>query len=877
MDKYTALRSNVSFLGTLLGRAIQHDKGDAFLDKIESIRQLSKSAQAGSDKDREALIDTLHSLDDEELLPVAKAFQQFLAQTNMAEQFHSISKEGREQVDKPNPFSELFDRLQAQDISADEIIDALSNLNIEMVLTAHPTEVTRRTQINKYVQAAHCLADLENPLITAQEKGLVENRLEQLVTQVWHTNEIRDQRPTPVDEAKWGFAVIEHSLWEAIPSFIRQLNGELDARFGKKLPINGIAPIRFASWMGGDRDGNPFVTAKVTREVLLLARWKVADLYIRDLGPLIGELSMSRCSDELADFTNGAKEPYRHALKRLRDHLLATRDGIEAILDGRSIAVCPLIRSVDDIREPLQLCYDSLHACGMGVVADGALLDTLRRVDCFGINLLKLDVRQDAGRHAETIGEITRYLGLGDYTSWREEDKQAFLLQELASKRPLLPKQWQPSPDTQEVLDTCAVVAEQHPDALGTYVISMAADPSDVLAVQLLLKECGVSFPIRVAPLFETLDDLNNGADCIKRLLQVDWYRGYIKGHQEVMIGYSDSAKDAGMMSAAWAQYRAQEELVEVCREADVELILFHGRGGTIGRGGGPAHNAILSQPPGSLDGGMRVTEQGEMIRFKFGLPEVAVHSLALYGSAVLEAKLLPPPAPEQSWRDVMDQISETSCEAYRAVVRGEPQFVEYFRAATPEVELGKLPLGSRPPKRKPTGGIESLRAIPWIFAWAQNRLVLPAWLGSGNGLQAAVDAGYGETIEQMFEKWPFFRTRLNMLEMVFMKAQPEISRYYEETLVPKELHGLGDKLRTQLQEGIDLVLSLTHDQTLMARETWQQESINLRNPYMTPLHMLQAELLMRSRQETESVNTNVDQALMVTMTGIAAGMRNTG
>ncbi|TAA46855.1 MULTISPECIES: phosphoenolpyruvate carboxylase [Corallincola] len=876
MDKYAALRSNVSFLGTLLGRAIQHDMGDAFLEKIESIRQLSKGAQSGSEQDRAALIDILNSLGDEELLPVAKAFQQFLAQANMAEQFHTISRDGRQQVDKPDPFGELFDRLHAQEVSADEIIDALTTLNIELVLTAHPTEVNRRTQINKYVQAAHCLGDLESPLNTEREKGLVENRLEQLITQVWHTNEIRDQRPTPVDEAKWGFAVIEHSLWEAVPSFLRDLNAELDSRFGRKLPVDGVAPIRFASWMGGDRDGNPFVTAKVTREVLLLARWKVADLYIRDLGPLIGELSMSQCDDALADYSNGAKEPYRHVLKRLRDHLRATREGIEAVLDGRSVGVCPLIRDVKDIREPLQLCYESLHNCGMGVVADGALLDTLRRVACFGINLVKLDVRQDAARHADAIGEITRYLGLGDYSSWREEDKQAFLLQELASKRPLLPKQWQPSADTQEVLDTCEVIAEQHPDALGTYVISMASDPSDVLAVQLLLKESGVSFNMGVAPLFETLDDLNGGADCIKRLLEIDWYRGYIKGHQEVMIGYSDSAKDAGMMAAAWAQYSAQEDLVQVCKEADVALMLFHGRGGTIGRGGGPAHNAILSQPPGSLDGGIRVTEQGEMIRVKFGLPEVAQHSLALYGSAVLEGKLLPPPVPEQSWRQLMDQLSATSCEAYRAVVRGEPQFVEYFRAATPEVELGKLPLGSRPPKRKPTGGIESLRAIPWIFAWAQNRLVLPAWLGSPAGLKEVIANGQQPLLEEMFEQWPFFRTRLNMLEMVFMKAEPEVSKYYEQVLVPQELHALGDKLRAQLQEGIDIVLSLTHDNDLMERETWQQQSIKLRNPYMDPLHMLQAELLRRSRASDEVCNA-VDQALMVTMTGISAGMRNTG
>jgi phosphoenolpyruvate carboxylase len=404
----------------------------------------------------------------------------------------------------------------------------------------------------------------------------------------------------------------------------------------------------------------------------------------------------------------------------------------------------------------------------------------------------------------------------------------------------------------------------------------MASKPSDVLTVLLLLKEAGCTNPMRVVPLFETLADLEGAAACMTALLNIDWYRGYTKGMQEVMIGYSDSAKDAGVMAAAWAQYRAQEQLVAVCKKAEVKLMLFHGRGGSIGRGGGPAHKAILSQPPGSVDGRIRVTEQGEMIRFKFGLPKLAVQSLALYTSAVMEATLLPPPEPKKAWRDCMQRIAEESVQHYRGIVREEPDFVPYFRAATPEVELGKLPLGSRPAKRKVDGGIESLRAIPWIFAWSQNRLMLPAWLGAGEALQDAADRGELDLLREMEAQWPFFETRISMLEMVYTKAEPNLAKYYESCLVKPELHHLGEKLRQRLQLGIDAVLSLTQATELMSHTPWNRESVKLRNPYIDPLNFLQTELLARTRKEVEP-SASVQLALMLTIAGVAAGMRNTG
>ena len=875
-EKYAALKSNVSMLGRLLGNTIQDAHGDVILEKVETIRKLSKSARNGNQADRDSLVEEIKNLPNEQLTPVARAFNQFLNLTNMAEQYHTISRHCEEHVCEPDAISSLFAKLNQNKISKLDAAQAVRDLNIELVLTAHPTEITRRTMINKLVKINECLSKLELSDLSFKERQKTERRLEQLIAQSWHSDVIRKQRPTPLDEAKWGFAVVENSLWQAIPEFLREFDERLESYLGKGLPIDA-RPVHISSWMGGDRDGNPFVTHTITREVLLLSRWKAADLYLGDINELVSELSMTKCSDALRALAGEDEhEPYRAILKRLRTLLTETTEVLEAKINGQQLARKAPLQHIDQLWQPLLACYQSLHECGMGVIADGSLLDTLRRIKAFGVHLVRLDIRQESTRHSDVLSELTRYLGIGDYDQWSEQDKIAFLTNELSSKRPLLPRDWQPSEPVQEVLDTCKIIAAQPREAFGAYVISMARTASDVLAVHLLLQESGCPYRMDVCPLFETLDDLNNAEAVINQLMSIDLYRGFIQNHQMVMIGYSDSAKDAGVMSAGWAQYRAMDALVKVSEEAGIELTLFHGRGGTIGRGGAPAHAALLSQPPKSLKGGLRVTEQGEMIRFKLGLPEVAINSFNMYASAILEANLLPPPEPKQDWRDLMDVLSEVSCESYRNIVRGEPDFVPYFRQATPELELGKLPLGSRPAKRNPNGGVESLRAIPWIFSWSQNRLVLPAWLGAGEAIQYSIDKGHQALLEDMCREWPFFSTRLGMLEMVYSKCNIEISRYYDERLVDESLRPLGDRLRTQLQKDIKAVLNVENNENLMQSDPWGLESIRLRNIYVEPLNMLQAELLYRTRQ-TETPSVELEEALMVTIAGIAAGMRNTG
>jgi len=868
------LREDVHVLGELLGETIRQQHGEAFLQKIEDIRH---SAKADRRSAGEQLRSTLADLAEEDLLPVARAFNQFLNLANMAEQYQLIR---RRDAGQPEPFEarvlpELLARLKQAGHKDDALARQLAKLDIQLVLTAHPTEVARRTLIQKYDAIAGQLAAQDHRDLTASERQDVRERLRRLIAEAWHTEEIRRTRPTPVDEAKWGFAVIEHSLWHAIPSHLRKVDKALFEATGLRLPLEA-APIRFASWMGGDRDGNPNVTAAVTREVLLLARWMAADLFLRDIDALAAELSMQQASSAVRECVGDSAEPYRAVLKQLRDRLRATRAWAHASLASTQPASTEVLVDNRELIAPLELCFQSLHDCGMGVIADGPLLDTLRRAVTFGLFLGRLDVRQDAARHRDALAEITDYLGLGSYADWDEDKRIEFLQAELKNRRPLLPAHFKPQADTAEVLATCREIAAAPGASLGSYVISMAGAASDVLAVQLLLKEAGLTRPMRVVPLFETLADLDNAGPVMERLLGLPGYRGGLRGPQEVMIGYSDSAKDAGTTAAAWAQYRAQENLVRICREHQVELLLFHGRGGTVGRGGGPAHAAILSQPPGSVAGRFRTTEQGEMIRFKFGLPGIAEQNLNLYLAAVLEATLLPPPPPEPAWRALMDQLAADGVKAYRGVVRENPDFVEYFRQSTPEQELGRLPLGSRPAKRR-AGGIESLRAIPWIFGWTQTRLMLPAWLGWETALSNALARGQGELLAQMREQWPFFRTRIDMLEMVLAKADAQIAEAYDERLVQPDLLPLGAHLRDLLSQSCQVVLGLTGQPVLLAHSPETLEFISLRNTYLDPLHRLQAELLARSRSREAALDSPLEQALLVTVAGIAAGLRNTG
>ncbi len=886
------LREDVRLLGNLLGETLKLHAGQDLFNQIEQIRALAKGARDGQKEAEKQLEELFSTLKDEEILPLTRAFSHFLNFANIAEQYHLVRSRRQHEFDEnapsPNPLDHLFQKFKQKDISADALYQQVCELKIELVLTAHPTEVSRRTLIQKYDGINQCLSRLDQQKLTPHERQSVLDEMKQLICSAWQTDEIRQHRPTPIDEAKWGFTTIEQTLWNAVPKFIHELDQLVLEHCGRPLPLE-VAPIRFASWMGGDRDGNPNVTHQVTQEVLWLSRWQAADLYVRDIEALRWELSIQNCSEEMSEALGYTHpEPYREYLRQTRERLRATRHWLAQKLQGQDADASLVIHSKDELLQPLLLCYRSLMACNLPEIANGRLLDFIRRVNCFGIELLKLDVRQESGRHRQAISAITEYLGLGNFDTWTEQARQNFLLQELQSKRPLLPKHFnEPAqslilhPDVQEVFATMQTLAEQPTESLGAYIISMAEYPSDVLAVLLLQKEAGIQRPLRVVPLFETLKDLDGAAATMATLFNMHWYRQHIQGKHEVMIGYSDSAKDAGFMSANWAQYRAQEELTAVARQHAVQLTLFHGRGGSISRGGAPTQQALFSQPPGSISGAIRVTEQGEMIRFKFGVEGIALQNLEIYTAATLEATLLPPPEPKAEWRELMHRMTDLSVQVYRQTVRENPHFVQYLRTVTPELELQMLPLGSRPAKRKVSGGIESLRAIPWVFAWTQIRLMLPAWLGTGAALNQVLDEGQKELLDEMLQQWPYFQTLIDMLEMVLSKADAHVALYYEAHLTDDpELKALGQELRQRLQDAVQTLLALKGESKLLSHNEVLDQSMRVRKPYLLPLHLLQAKLMKRRRiylAEQQLEHTPVDHALMVSIAGIAAGLRNTG
>lgn len=873
MDTRKELRENVRLLGELLGRVLVKQGGDTLLRTVEEIRALAKSARHDDADAWGTLAKQLTTLETAEAIPICRAFALFLALANIAEQHHRVRRR-REYMMQSKPqrgsICAAFPELLAK-VGPKQLRETIHNLNIELVLTAHPTEVNRRTLLRKHNNIARLLAQLDRA--TPDERPQIESALECVITEIWCTDELHRSKPTPLDEAQAGLLIFEHRLWNAVPKYLRILDHELLQNTGEGLALTA-APIRFGSWMGGDRDGNPNVTPIITRKAWGMGRWMAADLYWRELEALRTELSLATGSSELLRRTGNVAEPYRALLREVRDKLANTRSWAARVMEGElPERTEDMVVSVADLWEPLQLCYDSLMETGCELIAQGRLSDILRRLSVFGLCLVRLDIRQESERHTDAMDAITKHLGLGSYAQWAEADKQSFILRELNNRRPLIPAQFPASPEVQDVLDTFREIARSPSDSLGAYVISMATEPSDVLLVELFQKEMGVPEPLRVVPLFETLSDLEGAADTMDALFSTPIYRG-IK-HCEIMLGYSDSAKDAGRLAASWALYTAQERLVDVCAKYGVKLNLFHGRGGTVGRGGGPMSLAIRSQPPGSIDGGLRVTEQGEMIQAKFGLEEIAIRTLEVYTTSVAEATLAPPRPPKPEWRHEMNVLAARAVKGYREIVRGHPDFVAYFRAATPEPELGQLNIGSRPARRRKGGGVDSLRAIPWVFAWTQTRLLLPSWLGIGIALQ-----GCNQNVhKEMAAEWTFFASTLDLISMVLAKALPDIAEHYEELLVPPELHSLGAQLRKRYEMAQSAVLELTGRATLLEHNPTLDRSISLRNPYVDPINVLQAELLRRLRAPdlNEETQRLLSDALKLSINGIAHGMRNTG
>tara|TARA_Y100000022_G_scaffold189594_1_gene189002 strand:+ start:239 stop:2926 length:2688 start_codon:yes stop_codon:yes gene_type:complete len=880
------LREDVRFLGNLLGKVIKDQEGQKFFKLVEKVRKLSKANKKSikNNQTNKKVIKAIKNLNPKNTFKLTRAFSHFMNLINLAELIDASRslneyENNKKKIANNNLFiEEIFENLfYKKNISKNRIYNTAKTLNIGIVLTAHPTEVKRRTLIQKYHTIIEIL-EQRNLLKNFPSKlKIIDKRLFDELTIIWNTDDLKRVKPSPYDEARWGLAIIEDSLWDTIPKVYRRLNSIFLQNMGKDLPKN-FNPIEFGSWMGGDRDGNPNVTADVTRKVILLSRWEAAKLYEKELTKIIRSYSMEKCSKKIQKKVGKSYEPYRVFLRPLRDKMRITHRSIEQhLVNKKPLDQKKLLNSREEILKPLRVVRESLEQSQNKNIASGELLDLMRRAKCFGINLARLDIRQESSRHSQLISEFLKKRYNKNYYNMNEDKKIYFLKSQLKSKKKLINKFHFKNKENKEVWSTFKILANEPSECLGAYVISMTTSASDILSVSFLQKEASIKNKLRVVPLFETLDDLINAKDVMEKLFSQNWYRKLIQNKQEVMIGYSDSSKDAGKICASWHQYKAQEEIVKLGNKYNIKITFFHGRGGSAGRGGGPIQATLRSLPPNSVNGKIRITDQGEVIQQKYGYEPLAKYNLCSYIGAVTEATLNPPPNPKQSWRSLIEKMSDISKSSYRKNINYSSDFIKYFETVTPHKALGKLSIGSRPSKRKNIDNIKSLRAIPWVFAWTQIRLMLPAWLGSAEALRYSYIKKFRKTLYDMEKNWPFFNSMLDMLDMVISKADPEISKIYEEHLGDESLKRVGKKLRFQFDVIKDLNKKITPKEIIDSRKQFRT-SVIVRNIYSEVLNIIQPIVIKKLKNKKNIHHKKyLNDALLTSIAGISAAMKNTG
>ena len=880
------LRENVRYLGNILGKVLKDQEGDKFFRLVEKVRKLSKANKTNlnSKHSYRKIIRTIKNLNSKNTFKLTRAFTHFMNLINLAESIdasRSVNEyeNNNKKINKTNLFiEEIFEELfNNKKISDTKIYNHAKNLNIGIVLTAHPTEVKRRTLIQKYHKIIEILEERDLLKDYPSKLKALDKKLYDEFTIIWNTDDLKRVKPSPFDEARWGLAIIEDSLWDTIPKVYRRLNSIFVQNMDKGLPKN-FNPIEFGSWMGGDRDGNPNVTAKVTKEVILLSRWEAAKLYEKSLTKIIRSYSMEKCSKKILRKTGKSYEPYRVFLRPLRDQMRATHRMIEQyLINKKPLDQKKLLRSKEEILKPLRVVRQSLEQNNNENLASGELLDLMRRAKCFGINLAKLDIRQESSRHSQLIGEFVKKKYNKDYVKLSEKEKIDFLKSKLNSKKNIINKFQFKNKENKEVWSTFNLLSNEPSECLGAYVISMTSSASDILSVSFLQKEAKIKNKLRVVPLFETLDDLINAKSIMENLFSHKWYRNLIKHKQEVMIGYSDSSKDAGKMCASWHQYKAQEEIVKLGNKYKIDITFFHGRGGSAGRGGGPIQATLRSLPPYSVNGKIRITDQGEVIQQKYGYEPLAKYNLCSYIGAVSQASLNPPPQPKNSWRTLIEKMAEISKSSYRKNINQNSDFIKYFKTVTPHISLSKLSIGSRPSKRKNVDNIQSLRAIPWVFAWTQIRLMLPAWLGSAEALRYANIKEFRKTLYDMERNWPFFNSMLDILDMVISKVDPDISKIYEEYLADDKLKRVGKKLRFQFEVIKKLNKEITPNEIIKARKQFRT-SVVVRSIYSEVLNIIQPIVIKKIKTNKNNLDKKyLNDALLTSIAGISAAMKNTG
>ena len=881
------LREDIRLLGTFLGRVIKDQEGTKFFNIVERLRLLSKNTLLDKNKSKvfSKISKDIRKLSPEITFKVTRAFSHILNLMNLAESLDASRK--LNEYDNPyfkNKKQNLFiediinNLFKNRKISDKKIYDQATKLDIGIVLTAHPTEVKRRTLIQKYANLTTLME--QRHLYKKYPTKIIEidRKLYSEIAIIWKTDELKRTKPSPLDEARWGLAVIEDSLWDIIPRVYKRLNDIFRKNLNQDLPRN-FNPIQFGSWMGGDRDGNPNVTSEVTKKVILFSRWQAAKLYERELTKLIQDLSMEECSQVIKKVTGNSFEPYRVYLRPLRDKVRRTHQLIEAHINyNKPLDENKLLKDKYEIINPLREVRTSLNINKGQHIANADLLDLIRRARCFGINLARLDIRQESDRHEKLLNEIFKKKNKINYLQLPEDKKIQLLNKSIKQKKYFVNKINLRDKENLEVWKTFKQISKEPEQCMGAYVISMTSKASDILSVYLLQLQAETKNLLRVVPLFETLDDLKNAKDVMQNLFKLPWYRKMINSKQEVMIGYSDSSKDAGKLSASWHQYKLQEELRNLAKKYKIDLVFFHGRGGSPGRGGGPIQATLKSQPSGTVNGKIRITDQGEVIQQKYGYKPLAEYNLCSYIGAVMEATLNPPPRSKLNWRELIQKMSEISTSAYRKYLNQSEDFIRYFKTVTPHKSLGKLAIGSRPTKRKNVDNIQSLRAIPWVFAWTQIRLMLPAWLGTTEALRYGSIKKFKKTMTDMERNWPYFVSTMDILDMVISKVDPEISVIYENNLADKSLIRIGKRLRFQFDALVKLHNKITPKDVIKERKEFRK-ALFIRNNYTEMLNILQADIMnkLTNKRYKKLDKKFLKDSLMTSIAGISAAMKNTG
>ncbi|SEP10178.1 phosphoenolpyruvate carboxylase [Trujillonella endophytica] len=906
------LREDIRLLGRVLGEVIAEQSGDEVLELVESTRVAAFGVRR-SDVDRAELADQLSGLDVRAANHVIRAFSHFSLLANLAEDIHHERRRRfhRRSGSPPQPGSlaATFGILDAAGLDADAVADALTGALVVPVVTAHPTEVRRKTisQVQRQVTELIRHRDRSTEDLGADPEWA--GRLWRAVLTLWQTALLRLSRLRLSDEIDEALRYYELSLFEVIPAVNAELRRALRQRWPDVGPTRPM--LQPGSWIGGDRDGNPFVTADAVRRATSRQAETALGHHLAELVTLRDELSMSdrlvtptHELYQLADASRDespfrADEPYRRALIGVHARLAATARRVLGRVPGAAPA-----GEREPYDGPAELLADlavvdaSLRSHGAGALADDRLTRLREAVEVFGFHLCGLDMRQNSAIHEEVLGELLAWAGVcDDYAAQDEATRVELLAGELRLRRPLVRPDAELSELARGELDLLHAAAEQvallGPQAIPNYVISMCESVSDVLEVAVLLKEVGLleldasgrpSCPVGISPLFETIDDLQGAGATMTAVLHQPLYRDLVAARgdqQEVMLGYSDSNKDGGYLAANWALYRAELELVEVARAEGVRLRLFHGRGGTVGRGGGPSYEAIRAQPPGAVAGSLRITEQGEVIAAKYADPDLARRNLEALVAATLEASLLDieglGDGADEAYT-LLDELAGRARQAYGALVHETPGFVEWFRAATPIRELGELNIGSRPPSRKAGDSIADLRAIPWVFSWSQARIMLPGWYGTGSALESWIggDEGRLDRLRELHRRWPFLRSVLSNMGMVLAKTDLGLAARYAGLVPDEELRArVFDQITAEHERTCRMLLAVTGDDALLADNPSLARSIRNRFPYLEPLHHLQVEMLRRRREgdDDELVRRNIQ----LTINGIATALRNSG